>query len=56
MECGFNKNGVPASFINKLMTFNDNIRRKDAMNVYLDESKCQSYAQSRNSLTVFGYG
>ena len=44
MQCGVNSHGTPVSFINKWITCNDKINRKDFMNVYPDSSKCPDNA------------
>lgn len=44
MECGFDSNKNPVSFIHKWMTFNDSIKKKDFMEIYPDNTKCPETA------------
>lgn len=41
IQCGFN-DGIPQIFIKKWVSFNDNIRKYDDIDIYPDETKCPS--------------
>jgi hypothetical protein len=42
MQCGVNLSNIPVSFINKWTNCNDNIQKKDSMQVYPNPDKCPS--------------
>jgi hypothetical protein len=44
MECGKNSNGIPVLFINKWISYNDKINRKDFMQIYPNPSLCPTNA------------
>jgi hypothetical protein len=40
IQCGVNSNNIPVSFIQKWTSCNDNINKKDSMQIYPNPSKC----------------
>lgn len=42
MQCGYSNSGAPVCFINKWISFNDNINQKDFMEVYPNDALCPS--------------